>query len=416
MSSIKKRGVPFIFLAKTAGLWCPPLALALLLAGAPLVAAPMGAAAPMPYELLGLWQAAGRRQSIPIDRYVLFDGDASAASGDAASGQFSICVVLRLYDSWYDDRAAEPLSYKEAWQRDRNSASSSEAEHITAFAQQIAPAVWEINARYGKRADDKTIIPVAVIGDNLYLDFAYKTGEMPFYQGVRSQNVIRSCPMPSSLEHTRPQSKEIACYYAAPEAVYQIRYWPVALTASEKNNIMVSFSVGEKAGDTKEYKVPAQIVSLGGVFTCVTGRSKKVRRGNVISMPADFFEGKRSADGMVAALGAPAMVRKDEHRLQGGGRIQGNVSADSAANARQEMFDMVKSDNSRRAPPPKPLLPPSSADWNMDTINALEEGNEIIRGVRERSRDFTATGGSSAKADVESAMKDNSRLKPDWRE
>lgn len=345
---------------------------------------------------LGGAMAAQDRSSIrAADRYVLFEQGVQDAPVDVA-------VILRLYDKWYDDRAAEPLSYKEAAPRTRNSATASEAEHITAQVVPIAPAAWEINARYGKRAEESTIIPVAVIGDDLYLDFVIQAGDSPFYQGVMSQKTISTCPMPSLMEHPRPQSREIASYYATSDAVYQLRYWPIELSAAEKSNSMASFFV-----NGKEYTVPAQIVSLGSVFTCVTGRSKKVRSSNILALNADYLNGKRSEDGKVIALGAPAMVRA--------GRGDGRGNNASGASSRQELLDIVSRDNQRRCPPPAPLLPPSSADWHMDTINLLEEGNEVIRSVRDRSREFTATEGRSARADVQKAAQDNSRFKTGWK-
>lgn len=332
----------------------------------------------LPVQLDGVWSAG--------DRYVLFDTE-SENEGNAA-------VVLRVYDKWYNDRTAEPLSYKESANRTRNSATGNEAEHI---ATKIVPLesgnAWEVNARYGKRADDETIIPVAVIGKSMYLNFLIKEdteeGEESggtFYRGVRGQSAIRACPMPSI--------GEVYSYYVTKDATYRLRYWPIDLTASEKS--------GNKAAFTDEgvvYTVPSQVVSLGRVFTCVTGRSAKIR--NIEKLPASFLNGEKSSDGKIIALGAPSMTRVGEEAVSG-------------ETSRDTLLRIVSEANRRRCPPPKPLLPPSSVDWHIDLINSLEEGNAVIAAVRERSKQFSVTAGRTGREAAESAMQENSRLLPDW--
>lgn len=335
------------------------------------------ASSALPSAISGLWQGP--------DRYVLFDGQSDEAA-----------VVLRLYDKWYDDRTAEPLSYKETAPRTRNSATVAEAEHITAEAAEIVPnAAWQISARYGKRAEDTAVIPVAVIDNEMYLNFAVRTGNLPFYQGVKGQDAIRSCPMPSD--------GEIYSYYAADEAVYRLRYWPVQLMASEKSERMASFTGGGNV-----YEVPAQITSLGRVYSCVTGRSSKVRDVNVVRLPPSYLSGKRNSSGTVIALGAPSMTK-----LLSVSEAQGSLS-NGGEDAKRLLLSIAAEANRRRCPPPKPLLPPSSVDWHLDLINSLEQGNLVIAAVRERSRQFAASGALAGREDAAGAMAENSRLVPDW--
>ena len=143
----------------------------------------------VPLALEGIWEN--------YNRYVVFDtGYLSQHSDDASIPQ----VVLRMFYQWYNDRAAESSLYTQIEVRDQNDTTDAPAVEMTVsyvpltyeayplqtgvettlangdvlYASESISGAWDIQIVY---AHDKTVyhVPVAVIGNKLYLNFIVKS-------------------------------------------------------------------------------------------------------------------------------------------------------------------------------------------------------------------------------------------------
>lgn len=294
-----------------------------------------------------------------------------------------VSILLKTFYGWYLDRTAEPESFSSE-ARFVNDSTCPEAERIrvefrpllrmadVVGADQGEGSVWEIFIRYpGVR--EPAIIPLAIIGGNLYLNFAIKlntendesrevtddeTGENPpdellgFWCSLVPTDGVK-VSLPASGEN-------IYSTYITRDSVYTIRYWKTDMEYSQERAF---FSDGGKT-----FSVVKHIQSGGKNFSCTNGRSVTIRNVQKTSALPEVYELDSSAT--ICGLGEPYLRR-----------VQNENSVQTVAR-------LVRDAMSKKAPNPDPPFPPSNLDFHMEEIYRLEEGNLIIQSLRKRNKDF----------------------------
>ncbi len=311
----------------------------------------------IPSKLLGIWEAK--------DRYVFFE------QNDEEEPQ--IVVVLKEYYGWYYDRAAEPASYAEKEPRTRNIPTPRNAEHIyikNISTKENTDSLYGALDLYYSRWQKNTI-PFFMLNDNIYLSYFEKDQpelnpkeneeETPkeeitwsFYRGVA----------PSKGFMISPQNipENITGYIIDGNKLYDVRYW---LTDMDYSTDYINFTYKDDS-----YQIPKHLRSCETNYSCVSGRSKKVRN------PVKAFEYKE--EDFIYNSDKSVFTKKSELYLK---RL-----ADK--NTFEALIAMVKEANARRKPDPPALFPPSNLDWHWDLIDLLEKDNQLIKKVRARQKAF----------------------------
>ena len=306
----------------------------------------------IPSKLLGIWEAK--------DRYVFFE------QNDENNPQ--LVVVLKTYYGWYLNRAAEPADYNQKEPRVRNTANSRNAEHIDI---QNIDTKETTDSLYGSLQVDystwqKNIVPLFMINDSLYLTYFEKdirpeeTEELPwtFYRGIApSQGFTIS-------QQSIPEN--ITGYIIDGDKLYDVRYWR---TDMDYSTDYITFTYKD---DT--YQIPKHLRSCETNYSCVSGRSKKVR--NTVRP----FEYK--AENYIFNEDGSAFTKNEEPYLK---RLADRDTF-------EELIKIIKTANSRRKPDPPALFPESNLDWHWDLIDMLEKDNQLIQQVRERQKAFGPRG------------------------
>lgn len=315
---------------------------------------------------------------------ILSSPEASDDEKNAVRNQAKyVSILLKTFYGWYLDRTAEPESFSSE-ARFVNDSTCPEAERIrvefrpllrmadAGGADQGEGSVWEIFIRYpGVR--EPAIIPLAIIGGNLYLNFAIKlntendesrevtddeTGENPpdellgFWCSLVPTDGVK-VSLPASGEN-------IYSTYITRDSVYTIRYWKTDMEYSQERAF---FSDGGKT-----FSVVKHIQSGGKNFSCTNGRSVTIRNVQKTSALPEVYELDSSAT--ICGLGEPYLRR-----------VQNENSVQTVAR-------LVRDAMSKKAPNPDPPFPPSNLDFHMEEIYRLEEGNLIIQSLRKRNKDF----------------------------
>ena len=309
----------------------------------------------IPSKLLGIWEAK--------DRYVFFEQN--------DENEPEIVVVLKTYYGWYLDRAAEPASYAEKEERTRNTATPRNAEHIKI---QNIDTKETGNSLYGAldlfySTWQKNTIPFFLLDDSIYLKYFVldereiekteaseqtTTPAYKFYRGIA----------PSQGFMISPQylPKDITGYIIDSEKLYDVRYWQTDMEYS------TDYSNFTYKDDT--YEIPKHLRSCNTNFSCVSGRSKKVR--NTVKP----FEYKK--ENYIFNDDEKAFTYNEEPYLK---RLADRSTF-------EDLMKLVKEANSRRKPDPPALFPESDLDWHWDLIDMLEKDNTLIQQVRERQKAF----------------------------
>ena len=225
-----------------------------------------------PSELSGIWEGK--------DRFVFFEED-------------EIVIFLKAFYGLYIDRAAEPESYSQQYERKRNSATHKTPEHVhykifqlkkspSKDEENFQPDCWEIELDYSKY--QKNYVQVAVIDGKMYLNF--------YIQDSSDKNYYRGNSFSKGFLASEQNVKnDICCLYIISEGqsdssnsstidsqIFDIRYWLTDMDYSS-----------EKVGvtyDDKTFYVDRHIKSGDKIYSSVSGKSKKVR--NVLK-PAAFI-------------------------------------------------------------------------------------------------------------------------------
>ena len=298
--------------------------------------------AQLPESLYGIWEGK--------DRIVFFE------QNDA--GNDEIVIILKEYYGWYYDRVIEPESYAEKSPRTRNTATTRNATQITIenienkYEGQDSYA-GVIKLKYSNH--QKNEIPFAIVNDNMFLDFLQQDSEVAnYYRGVaRSKGFLIS-------EQSVPEN--IPGYIIDVDKFYDVRYWKSDMDYSEETARLVWKDF--------EYFIPKHIYTAGNNYSCVSGRSKKIR--NVVA-PFEYKEENFN-------------FNQDKTLL-----IQDKVPyltklADKSTF--EDLMAIVKAANSRRKPDPEPIFPPNDVNWHWDLIDMLEANNQLIQEVRARQKAF----------------------------
>lgn len=305
----------------------------------------------------GIWEGS--------DRYIMFQEKSEleeiVGTDTALKESEYIWVYLKLFYGWYVDRSAEKTSRADSpYAHDTNDAVFRDIQNIKIEFLKLFETddcgVFEIVITY-PNFKERTVVPVAVVGDSLYLDFAVRTdGSRDSMNGFWS-----AVPEVSGIKVSRPVfGDSLYSLYVTDECVYSIRYWQTDMEYS--GAAAVFYDGGRK------YEVPKHIQTAGTVFTCVNGRGTVVRNvGKDLRRLEDCVTDKNKT---VAAFGAPYLTR-----------IEKTCSLEN-------MMKIVQTSNARRAPVPDPPFPPSNLDWHTDDITRLELNNQIIQAVRKRQKEF----------------------------
>ncbi len=308
----------------------------------------------VPELLQGIWQGS--------DRLVLF--------GDENN---NFCTVLRTYYQWYDDRAAEPASYKQLKSRDRNNATSTNGEDIDIQYVTIVEnasktaGVYELKVKY-PLVKDIYSIPVAVINGNIYLDFLIKDKASfsdNFESKVNPQDYsvvntssnnyqndtlilrgfYRDGASAKGITVSPPvYKKELMSYFVDGDNIYHIRYWKSSMEYTYEQAV---FSDGDK-----EFFVDKFLRVGGELYQCTTGRSKKIRN---IKKSSRFVNYSASdSEGIIIALDKPYLTA-----------VPGKTNWD-------HLMEMVDENNARHIPRPKPLFPVTFPKYHWKEISEIE--------------------------------------------
>ena len=316
----------------------------------------------LPTRLLGIWESK--------DRYVFFE------QNDEDEPQ--LVVVLKEYYGWYYDRAAEPASYSEKEARTRNIPTPRNAEHI--YIQNIDTNETE-NSLYGaldlKYSNwQKNTIPFFMLEDSIYLKyFVLDEREVSEENGslMTSENQNVSYKFyrgiaPSKGFMISPQSlpKDITGLIIDGEKLYDVRYWQ---TDMDYSTDYITFEYKDDS-----YTIPKHLRSCETNYSCVSGRSKKVR--NAVKP----FEYK--SEDYIFNDNQKVFTKKEEPYLK---RLVDRSTF-------EDLMKLVKDANSRRKPDPPALFPENDLDWHWDLIDMLEKDNTIIQQVRARQKAFGPRG------------------------
>ena len=150
------------------------------------------------------------------------------------------------------------------------------------------------------------------------------------------------------------------------EKLYDVRYWK---TDMDYSTDYITFSYKDDS-----YQIPKHLRSQETNYSCVSGRSKKVR--NAVKP----FEYK--AENFLYNDEGSAFTKNEEPYLK---QLAGRDTF-------EELIKIVKEANSKRKPDPPALFPPSNLDWHWDLIDMLEKDNKLIQEVRARQEAFGPRG------------------------
>lgn len=300
----------------------------------------------IPNLLKGIWQG--------TDRLILF-----AENGSEQAADFS--VVLRVFYGWYDDRTAEATGYKEIKARDRNDATSKEAEDIivtyrTIFENKARNAgAYELVVKYPS-IKETVLIPICIIDGKIYLDFLIKgsAADTDFFDAEGYENqadgngLYRAASNADGITVSSPRfKKEVTSFFVHDGSVYQIRYWESDM---EYTYAKATFSDGEDTFTVDKY------LRVGDkVYQCTTGRSTKIR--NIKKIVSDLANSAHDGENTIFALGKEYLVK-----VPNGER-------------HENLQEIVDENNKRRKAPPKPLFPPSEINFHWKEISELEKYN-----------------------------------------
>ena len=312
----------------------------------------------IPSKLLGIWESK--------DRYVFFEQN--------DEDQLQLVVLLKNYYGWYLNRAAEPASYNDKEPRVRNTANARNAEHI--YIQNINTKETG-NSLYGSldlsySTWQKNTIPFFMLEDSIYLSY-YEKDEIDELENPDKKWTFYRGVAPSKGFMISPQSipENITGYIIDGEKLYDVRYWK---TDMDYSTDYITFSYKDDS-----YQIPKHLRSQETNYSCVSGRSKKVR--NAVKP----FEYK--VENFLYNDEGSAFTKNEEPYLK---QLAGRDTF-------EELIKIVKEANSKRKPDPPALFPPSNLDWHWDLIDMLEKDNKLIQEVRARQEAFGPRGKDSGK-------------------
>ncbi|MBP5402479.1 MAG: hypothetical protein J6Y36_04895 [Treponema sp.] len=280
-----------------------------------------------------------------------------------------IWIYLKMFYGWYVDRSAEKYTKKNSPEKyDSNDVVFRDIQNIKIQFKKLLDIdecnAYEIIITYPKQKE-KTVIPVAVIDGELYLDFAIRADYKTYSPEGKSSPLIgswSSVAHVSGIKVSKPiTDTNLYSLFITDSRIYSIRYWK---TDMDFNPAMAFFSDGDN-----KFEVPKHISSAGNVYTCVTGRSVTIRNVE-LKKNLNINDFKIDSQKMVLATGTPYLKRISEH-----------CSFD-------DMMNIVAVSNARKAPEQDPPFPPFKLDWEPEDIKSLEIQRKILEAVHRRHKEF----------------------------
>lgn len=327
----------------------------------------------VPVLLEGIWENS--------TRYVIFDsGYVSRLSSRRIPS-----VALKAFYGWYVDRTAESNEYSLNNPRPSNDTTSKTAQqlelHFTPITDELyssseasyhegysvsmgkmSSGAWDMEVKY-PGFKETYHIPVAVIGNNLYIKFLIRSstevssgseGEKEKLQGFWQDSGSAS-----GIKVSPPVlSDELLSYYVSGEYVYHIRYWVCDMDYDSETK--AAFSDGNET-----FYVPKHIMSGDRVFTCVAGRSRNIRNiERSEKLPEKYELNDVFVSGSVTdESGLNAAVSGNGATIMGIGEpylvlVEGSRTFE----------DILEEAALRKAPSPAPVFPPHGLldfDWSI---------------------------------------------------
>lgn len=270
-----------------------------------------------------------------------------------------IWIYLKIFYGWYLDRSAEKTNKKNTkYKYDSNDVVFRDIQNIQIkfhiLLQSESCSAFEIELTY-PGVSEKTVIPVAVVGDELYLDFAIQSSD----ENLNSYSRVAKV---SGIKVSKPiVAENLHSFYVTDDSVYSIRYWKTDMPYSEEKAF---FSDGEK-----KYEVPKHIRSAGNVYTCVTGRRLTIRNADRLNSKV-MQNYKFTDDKKILITSKPYLKR---------------IAFQADLNS---MMQIVQKLNSRRAPEPNPPFPPTELDWTIEDQSSYDINLKILNAVYRRHQEF----------------------------
>lgn len=302
-------------------------------------------------------------------------------------------IALKPFYGWYMDRTAESDEFSFSNPRPSNDATSKNAQQLEIrfepLVQELysndeasvssalkvskgneASGAWIMEIKY-PGIKEKYYIPVAVIGNKLYLDFLIRPlddSTLILIQGQSSEDSPSKDSLLGFWQDTGASSgimvsppllaKELLSYYVNAEYAYHIRYWETDMDYDGVTEAAFS-------DDNKTFYVPKHLLSGNRVFTCVAGRSRNIRNiERSKEIPEKYELNEVNVSGYVSdengnnvyvdltcatimGLGEPYLIRLDDSLTY---------------------EDILSEAALRKAPSPAPLFPPHGLldfDWSI---------------------------------------------------
>ena len=270
----------------------------------------------VPEVLQGIWEGK--------DRFIFFENAADDKNPE-------LVVVLKEYYGWYYDRAAEPESYSQEEPRTRNAATHKDPEvipyKISAF--DAAADAFQIKIDYSKHSTGTTTF---VIDNNrIFLNVYTKYDEITDSTG-KTYTLWRGYQQSQGfLMYEQPVDENISLLIIDNDKYYDVRYW---ITDMDYDSSYVLFKYKQDS-----YTVPKHLMAEGTNYSCVNGRSKKVRN----TMPSFSL----SDSGFWYDETKTVLITEKEPYLT-------KVTDGKTLSA---LLKIIKEANSRRKPDPEPIFP-----------------------------------------------------------
>ena len=306
----------------------------------------------LPSSLYGIWEGK--------DRIVFFE------ESEDEGGKPQAVILLKEYYGWYYDRAVEPKEYDEKEPRVRNTGTTKKAQQIYLDVKNLKEkegqfTAFELETRLSHRQIN--LVPLLIADDKIFLDF--------YLQDENDKNMFIGHSLSRGITmNEEPLKENIGVFYLTKEgnSYYDVRYWKSDMDYESQK---VSF-----IRDDVSFMIPKHIISQNQNYSCVSGRSKKIRN----PQGAISFE-KRGVKYMGGnAADSPFLILDKEPYLV---RLADKKTL-------EDLMKIVKGANSRRKSDPPALFPPHDPplDWHWDLIDALEKNNPYIQAVRQHQKDF----------------------------
>ena len=278
----------------------------------------------IPLDLEGIWEGK--------DRFVFFENAADDENPE-------LVIILKEYYGWYYDRAAEPLSYKDKEVRTPNAASHKDPEVIPFTINNLGDdhqGAYQMSIPYSKHSSDITTF--AIIDDKIYLNPLTLIVEDPSNPSLRGAERRSNPQLYRGYQHSngflmyeQATDQNITLLIIDGSKYYDVRYW---LTDMDYDPGYVNFTYKDDS-----YSVPKHLFADGTNYSCVSGRSKKVRN----TMPSFNL-----TDSSIIYNNDKSVMIKDS---------QPYLTKLTDKKTIEDLMQIIKEANSRRKPDPQPIFP-----------------------------------------------------------